>query len=240
MSLRHLLLLGLACWLTGLAHAQQTLLIAAGAGYRKPVLELAELFAKDSGWRVEAAFGNMKQVQTQAEQNPEVALMVGDEEFLRPMGLFERYVPLGEGRLVLVAARGVQLKQVQDLKDSRFRRIGVPDRRQAVYGRAAFTCMQRQGLLDALAPKLLEVATVPHVGTYLVTGEVDAGFVNKTEAQAIEARVGDALELPLACHDPIRLSVGVLRGRADSPAARAFLDFVQSSMARAVLQRHGL
>lgn len=240
MSIRRILLFVFSLWLAGLAHAQQTLLIAAGAGYRKPVLELAELFAKDSGWRVEAAFGNMKQIQTQAEQNPEVALMVGDEEFLVPMGLFERYVPLGEGRLTLVAARGVPLKEAQDLKDARFRRIGVPDRRQAVYGRAAFTCMQRLGLLDVLTPKLLEVATVPQVGAYLATGEVDAGFVNKTEAQALKARVGDALEMPLSCHDPIRLSVGVVRGRADTPAARAFLDFVQGAPARAVLQRHGL
>ena len=144
------------------------------------------------------------------------------------------------GRLTLVAARGVPLKEAQDLKDARFRRIGVPDRRQAVYGRAAFTCMQRLGLLDVLTPKLLEVATVPQVGAYLATGEVDAGFVNKTEAQALKARVGDALEMPLSCHDPIRLSVGVVRGRADTPAARAFLDFVQGAPARAVLQRHGL
>lgn len=230
----------LACLHATLAQAQQTLLLAGGAGYRKPVLELVELFARDSGIRAEASFGNMRQAETQARQHPDIALVVGDEAFLEPMGLFERYVPLGEGRLVLVAARDVALGRLEDLKEARFRRIGVPDRRQAVYGRAAYTCMQRQGLLDELTPRLLEVATVPQVGTYVATGEVDAGFVNKTEAQALRDRAGAALELPVSCHDPIRLSVGVVRGHADMPAVRAFLAFVQGPAARAVLQRHGL
>ena len=240
MQVRRALILGLSFCLAGLAQAQQSLMLAGGAGYRKPVLELVELFAKDSGIRAEASFGNMKQAETQTRQNPEITLVVGDEAFLQPMGLFERYVPLGEGRLVLVAARGTALGELQDLKDERFRRIGVPDRRQAVYGRAAFTCMQRQGLLESLMPRLLEVATVPQVGTYIATGEVDAGFVNKTEAQALQGRAGTALELPVSCHDPIRLSVGVVRDRADTPAVRAFLEFVQSPAAREVLQRHGL
>ncbi len=240
MLMRAAMVFLLAGWLALSAQAQQGLLLAGGAGYRKPVLELVELFARDSGIRAEASFGNMKQAETQARQNPDIALVVGDEAFLEPMGLFERYLLLGEGRLMLVASRGVALRELQDLKDARFGRIGVPDQRQAVYGRAAFTCMQRQGLLDELRPRLLEVATVPQVGTYVATGEVDAGFVNKTEAQALRGRAGDMLELPTSCHDPIRLSVGVVRGHADRPAVRAFLAFVQSPPARVVLQRHGL
>lgn len=222
------------------AQARQGLLLAGGAGYRKPVLELVELFARESGIRAETSFGNMRQAETQARQNPDVALVVGDEAFLAPMGLFERYQLLGDGRLVLVAARGVALAALEELKEARFRRIGVPDRRQAVYGRAAFTCMRRQGLLDELTPRLLEVATVPQVGAYVGTGEVDAGFVNNTEAQALRGRAGAMLELPTSCHEPIRLSVGVVRGHADAPAVRAFLEFVQSPAARAALQRHGL
>ena len=237
---RRALVLGLSFWLAGLAHAQQSLLLAAGAGYRKPVLELAQRFEQERGVRVEASFGNMRQVQTQAEQNPEVALLIGDEAFLQPMGLFERYVPLGEGRLVLVAARGVPLAGIQDLKDVRFRRVAVPNRAQAVYGRAAYTCLQREGLDGVLGERLMEVATVPQVGTYVATGEVDAGFVNATEALALKDRAGAAVTLPVACHDPIRISVGVVRGRGDAPAAQAFLDFVAGPSARAVLQRHGL
>lgn len=240
MQVRRVLILGLSFCLAGLAHAQQSLMLAAGAGYRKPVLELAQRFEQERGVRVESSFGNMRQVQTQAEQNPEVALVIGDEAFLKPMGLFDRYELLGEGRLVLVAARGVPLAGIQDLKDARFRRVALPDARQAVYGRAATTCLQREGLREALGDRLMQVATVPQVGTYVATGEVDAGFVNATEALALQGRAGEALILPVSCHDPIRISVGLVRGRADTPAVKAFLDFIGSPAAREVLQRHGL
>ena len=41
------------------AWAADTLLVAAGAGYRKPVLELLEGFSAAHGIRAEASFGNM-------------------------------------------------------------------------------------------------------------------------------------------------------------------------------------
>ena len=222
------------------AVAADTLLLAAGAGYRKPVLELLQNFSQASSVRAEASFGHMKQIETQARQNPDIGLLIGDKVFLEPMQLAERLVPLGQGRLVLVVARGQTIASLQDLQEPRFERIALPDRVSAVYGKAATTCLQRLGLEQALASKLLEVATVPQVSTYVATGEVDAGFVNLTEALALGERVGARLEAPASCYDPIELSVGVVKGRGDSAAARAFIDYLATPAARQVLERHGL
>ena len=57
---------------------------------------------------------------------------------------------------------------------------------------------------------------------------------------ALGDRVGAQLEAPASCYDPIELSVGVLKGRGDSAAARAFIDYLATPAARSVLQRHGL
>lgn len=222
------------------AWAADALLVAAGAGYRKPVMELLEDFSKSSGMRTEASFGNMRQVETQARQNPDIALMIGDRAFLEPMGLAERFQPLGTGRLVLVTARGQAIASLADLREPRFRRIALPDRAKAVYGNAAATCLARLGLAQPLAGRLLEVATVPQVSAYVATGEVDAGFVNRTEALALQGRAGAAIDAPQDCYDPIELSVGVLKGRAGGAAARAFLDYLASPAARQVLERHGM
>lgn len=116
----------------------------------------------------------------------------------------------------------------------------MPDRAKAVYGNAAATCLERLGLAQPLAGRLLEVATVPQVGAYLATGEVDAGFVNRTEALALAGRAGDAIDAPKDCYDPIELSVGVLKGRADGAAVRAFLGYLASPAARKLLERHGM
>lgn len=222
------------------AWAADALLVAAGAGYRKPVMELLEDFSKSSGMRTEASFGNMRQVETQARQNPDIALMIGDRAFLEPMGLAERFQPLGTGRLVLVTARGQAIASLADLREPRFRRIALPDRAKAVYGNAAATCLARLGLAQPLAGRLVEVATVPQVSAYVATGEVDAGFLNRTEALALQGRAGAAIDAPQDCYDPIELSVGVLKGRAGGAAARAFLDYLASPAARQVLERHGM
>ena len=220
--------------------AADTLLLAAGAGYRKPVLELMQNFSQASGIKAEASFGNMKQIETQAQQNPDIAFLIGDRVFLEPMQMFERYLPLGQGRLVLVAARGQSMVSLNELREPRFKRIALPDRTKAVYGKAAATCLQRLGLEQPLAGKLLEVATVPQVSTYVATGEVDAGFVNLTEALALGDRVGTRVDAPVSCYDPIEISIGVLKGRGESAGARAFVDYLRSPAARSVLERHGL
>ncbi|MBS0466706.1 MAG: molybdate ABC transporter substrate-binding protein [Proteobacteria bacterium] len=220
--------------------AADVLLVAAGAGYRKPVMELLEDFSKSSGIRTEASFGNMKQVEIQVKQNPDIALMIGDRAFLEPMGLAERFQPLGQGKLVLVTARGQAIASLADLREPRFKRIALADRTKAVYGNAAATCLQRLGLAQPLAERLVEVATVPQVSAYVATGEVDAGFLNRTEALALQGRAGQAIDAPQDCYDPIALSVGVLKGRADHAAVRAFLDYLASPAARRVLERHGM
>ncbi|WP_278536887.1 molybdate ABC transporter substrate-binding protein [Delftia acidovorans] len=221
-----------------LAHADEGLLLAAGAGYRKPVLELLQAFSQATGIRAEASFGNMKQIETQARQNPEIAVLIGDRAFVEPMQLAERYITLGQGQLVLVAARGQRLESVQDLARPEFKRIA--DRSKAVYGNAARICLERLGLAQTLGERLVEVATVPQVSAYVTTGEVDAGFVNKTEALALKDRVGASVPVAASCHPPIELSLAVLKGRASSPQLQALLDFIATPQARQVLERHGL
>lgn len=225
-----------------LAHADEGLLLAAGAGYRKPVLELLQAFSQATGIRAEASFGNMKQIETQARQNPEIAVLIGDRAFVEPMQLAQRYITLGQGQgqLVLVAARGQRLESVQDLARPEFKRIAIADRSKAVYGNAARICLERLGLVQTLGERLVEVATVPQVSAYVTTGEVDAGFVNKTEALALKDRVGASVPVAASCHPPIELSLAVLKGRASSPQLQALLDFIATPQARQVLERHGL
>lgn len=220
--------------------ASDSALIAAGAGYRKPVLELLQAFTDTTGIKAEASFGNMKQVEVQAKQNPEISLLVGDKAFLEPMQLAQRIERLGKGRLVLMTSKAHALNTLTDLTQPQFKRIAVPDRSKAVYGKAAFTCLERSGLSTKLQEKLIEVATVPQVSAYLLTGDVDAGFVNATEALALKHKLGAYLEIPSQCHDPIELSLAVIQGRGDSPATQAFLAFITTPQARQVMQRHGL
>lgn len=222
------------------AVAGDGLLVAAGAGYRKPVLELVQAFTEATGIKAEASFGNMKQIEMQARQNPDISVLIGDKAFLAPMQLSEKFELLGQGRLVLVAAQGQTLQRLDDLKGAAFQRIAMPDRNKAVYGNAAYTCLERSGLMSAVQARLMEVATVPQVSAYVQTRQVDAGFVNATEALALQGKAGSQVPMPQICYDPIELSMTVLTGRENSPGVQAFQDFVATPAARQVMQRHGM
>lgn len=237
-------LLGLTGMVTMLVatpvRAAESVLVAAMGGYRKPVLELIEAFRKETGNEAQAAFGHIKQIETQARQNREVVFLIGDKSLLEPTGLFSSFERLGTGRLVLVTSKGKSLSSLDELKNAAFTRVAIPHRTRTVFGGAADECVKRLHLADALAPKLLEVEGVPQVGSYITSGEVDAGFVNKTEALAIAGRTGSVLELPQSCYDPIEISLGTVKDRALTEAQSRFQVFMQGDTARRIMTANGL
>lgn len=232
----------LFCAGLGPALAAESLMIAVGAGYKRPIGELAAAFERRSGIRLEPLFGNMGQVLAQAGQSDRVALVLGDQAFLEEAGqvAFSRYLPVGRGRLVLAWPNGKRLAEPADLAAPGFARIALPDPRHAVYGKAASQFLARSALAPRLQGRLLTVATVPQVSAYLTSGEVDAGFVNLTEALALSGRIGGYRELDPGLYDPIRIVAGVIRGRENRPGVAELAAFLETPEARAALARHGL
>ncbi|MGO3132670.1 MAG: molybdate ABC transporter substrate-binding protein [Alcaligenes sp.] len=232
------LLFSAACLLTATTAHASDLLIATGAGYRKPVTELMETFKKETGLSVESSFGNMQQVRTQSEQNPEIAAIIGDRFFLEPMGIAQQFVNISQGALMLAVPKGKTIGSIQDLQQPGYARIAIGDAKKTVYGRAATTCLEREKI--QADGRTIEVAMLPQVSAYLLNGEVDAGFINRSEALAHKDKLGTILPMPAQCHDPIDLSLAVLKDRPDSPALHAWTQFLSSGQAKSILARHGL
>lgn len=239
MSLRKLGLV-LSLSLFGTVAAADTLLIASAAGYRKPLMELIDNLPDSSGLKVEAAFGHMKQIETQAKQNPEIALLIGDLKFLKPMDLADVYNRLGTGRLAVVYAKDKKLEAIEDLKKDEFKSFATPNHRSAIYGLAAIQCLENLELLDSLKDKMVESDTVPQVGTYVALGEMDAGFVNHTEALAQGDRFGGYILAPEACYEPVVISMARMRNHADNKAVDTWFEYIESGPAREILKRYGL
>lgn len=219
-----------------------TLLIAAGAGYKRPVSELAGLFEKKTGTRVEQIYGHMGGIVTQARQSGKVAVIFGDLSFLEKLEdlSFSAFLPVGDGRLVLAWPSGKRLQSIAEIHDRRFARIALPDPKAAIYGIAATEYLQRSGLDSAVRERLQVVSTVPQVSAYLITGDIDAGFINLTEALAIKERIGGYLEVEQKYYAPVRIVAGVVKGFEDLTSVKALQAFLGSDEARQALKAHGL
>lgn len=220
----------------------ETLLVAAGAGYKRPVFEMAVEFERKTGIRVEQIYGHMAGVVEQARQSGQVAVVFGDLFYLEKVqGIsFAGFLPLGEGRLVVGWPKGGELKAVADLVQPRFARIAIPDTKSAIFGIAANEFIQRNGLASQLQSRLQVVATVPQVSAYLISGDVDAGFINLTEALANKDKIGGYLEIDRGLYPAIRIVGAIVQGFEQQASVMRLRKFLESPEARDILDKHGL
>jgi molybdate transport system substrate-binding protein len=239
MKLR-LLGLSLAVLVSCSAMAADTLLIASAGGYRKPLMELIQALPPSTGLKVEASFGHSKQIETQARQNPDIALLIGDRAQIEPAQLAARYEKLGSGKLAVIYGKSLKLDSIQDLAGDAVKRFATPNHKRTIYGGAAMQCLQRTGLDQSVSTKMVESDGVPQVGSYVALGEMDAGFVNLTEALGQGDRIGGYVLAPQSCYDPIEITMAVMTSHADDKAVKVWTDYIGSPTAQNILRRYGL
>lgn len=102
-----------------------------------------------------------------------------------------------------------------------------------VYGKQALRALE---FWDAVEPQVVQTDNVRAALALVASGEAEMGVVYATDARS-EPRVRVLARFPEASHDPIRYPVALVEG-AD-PAAAAFLAYLLSDPARAVLTEQG-
>jgi len=224
----------------GVASADEATL-AAGAGFRRPLADVATAYEKASGNRILQIYGHMGQVIAQARESGQIALVCGDQSVLKDAKgvTFERFARLGLGKLVVAYRKGVTLAKAEDITAEGVKRVGTPDQANAIYGKAGQQFMERTKLTEKIAPKLVKVSTVPQVTSYVISGEVDAGFINATDAIGAGTNIGGFVEVKPHLYDPVEVSCGAVAGKA-SKAADGFMSFLATPQAREILVRYGL
>ena len=232
--MKKLLLISIAA---AVAFGGENLLVGAGGGYKKPVSEVIENIKKD-GVQIEGAFANLGQITIQAKEG-KIAAIVGDEAFLKKMDLdIKGYERIGKGALVLVTPKGKQIKDVSELKN--LAKIAMPDAKKAIYGVRTTEFLKNSGLEADLVPKMLPVAGVPQVVAYVTNGEVDAGFINSTEAVAREGEFGSVIYIDEALYSPVFISAAKLAACEGSEACAKFIDEIKTPRSKEIFDKFGL
>lgn len=224
------------------AGATDSVVLAAGAGYKKMVNALYEAYRTKTGAQIDLIYGNMGKVTTLAKESGKVDIVLGDARFLLENAALDvtEKTELGRGRLVLAFARGSKFSKVADLDNPEAGRIALPDTAKAIYGRAARQYLAKTGRLPAIQPRLVEVSTVPQVFSYLATGEVDMGFLNLTHTLNVADKLGGYEVLDDTDYAPISIIAGILASSPNRDGAKAFLAFLKTGEAQAIVRTNGL
>ncbi len=218
----------------------EPLTVASGAGYKRLVTDLATAYETKTGKKVELVFGNMGQVIAQAKASGKIQMIVGEQSFLKQAQVpLASFTELGRGTLVVAWPKGKTFASLSDLAAPQVKRVAMPDPAKAIYGIAGKEALERAGLMEKVKDKLLVVATVPQVTTYVATGEVDAGLANLTDILGLAGQIGGYFVVDHAQYAPISIGAGVLSG-TESAETAAFLGFITSPQGRELARKHGL
>ncbi len=219
-----------------------TLTIAAGAGYKRMVGEIIQAYENKTGQKVAVIYGDMKEVMTQARAGGNVALVLGEQNFLKASDVrFTSFPKLGKGILVIVYGKNVKLNKPEDLTESKISKVGIANPNKTIYGKAAKEFLENFGLYKQIEKKIVLIPTCPKILASLTDGEIQAGFVNLTEAIHLKDKIDGYLVVDETKYKPINLVFGVIRGFENRPETAQFLKFLQSNPeVKDIIKKSGL
>ena len=127
------------------------------------------------------------------------------------------------------------VRSLQDLAGSGVRKIAVGKTATVPVGRYTRQVLEGAGLWSVLEPKFVQADSVRQVLDYVARGEVEAGFVYRTDA----AVMGDKVRVAFATAMPVSYPVAVVADSRQKALAGDFVAFLSSDSAREVLARYG-
>lgn len=246
--IRFLLSLALA-FVTSASMAVDSPPIAAASDLKFALTQIAENFRRDTGHEVAIAFGSSGNFTQQIENGAPFELFLSaDEAYVQRLADQRLTRDAGTlyaiGRVALFIPHGSPLKAdptLSDLKeamaDRRLKRFAIANPEHAPYGRAAREVLQRAGLWDAIAPRLVLGENASQAMQFAARG-AQAGIVPYSLTLAPEAaKLGTASLLPEDWHAPLRQRMVLLK--TAGPTAQAFHDYLQRATTQRILAQYG-
>ena len=116
-------------------------------------------------------------------------------------------------------------------------RLATGDPDSVPVGKYARAALERLGVWDSVAPRLVRAENVRTALEYVARGEAVLGIVYRTDAQA-EKRVRVVDTFPADAYPPITYPAAVTAGAQGEEASR-FVEFLLSAEAQAIFARYG-
>ena len=146
------------------------------------------------------------------------------------------------GRLVLWTTRPeIKLTDLAaTVRDPAVRKLALANRDTAPYGRAAQQALEKLGAWADAQPKIVTGENVTQTAQFVETGNADAGFVALSLVLSPKLKnIGRWLEVPASLHAPLDHGAVLTTRGAINPAARRYLEFLQSPPAQKILADFG-
>lgn len=218
--------------------------VAVAANFTEPAKEIAAAFAKATGHKAILSFGSSGTFYTQITHGAPFEIFLSADA-VRPkkieqdgLGVPGSRFSYAIGRLVLYSTKPKLVDEKGAvLTRSGFDKIAVADPTAAPYGMAAIQTMQKLGIYRQLAPKIVKGSSITQAYQFVETGAAELGFV--AWSQVIAQPGGSRWLVPARLHAPIDQQAIMLSTGQKNPAALAFMKYLGSRAAIAIIKRYG-
>jgi len=143
-------------------------------------------------------------------------------------------------QLVIIAPADSKLaiSSPKDLLKADIKRIALAEPSSVPVGVYSSKYLTDEGLWDQVKPKVVPVQDVRATLASVESGNVEAGFVYKTDA-AVSKKVKIVYEVPIDKGPRITYPAAIVKESKRKDAARDFMNYVQSPVAKEAFKKYG-
>jgi molybdate transport system substrate-binding protein len=216
---------------------------AVAANFAKAATDIAARFKDKTGDEVVLSFGATGALYTQITQGAPFDVFLAADDKRTRTAIEEGLAVAGSaftyavGRVVLYAPMIDVTDGAAVLRAGAFQHIAIADPRTAPYGAAGMAVLEALGLTSAMGPKIVTGETITQTLQFVDSGSAELGFV--ALSQVVGKPSQQVWMPPQADYTAIRQNAVLLRVGEENEAAVAFLDYLKSDEAVAIIKAAG-
>jgi molybdate transport system substrate-binding protein len=235
------------CFLACAALRADEVQVAVAANFTAPMKAIAVGFEKDTGHKASLAFGSSGKFYAQIRNGAPFQVFLSADE-TKPARLEQEGLTLPGSRFTYAIGTLVLWSARPDLVDGAgavlaaggFEHLAMANPRLAPYGAAAVETLASLGLGERLRSRIVEGENIAQAYQYVATGNAELGFVALSQVMK-DGKLGggSAWIVPAGLHEPIRQDAVILAGGKGNMAAEAFMEYLKSEHATAIIKSYG-
>lgn len=221
---------------------EPTLLVYCGAGLKKPMNEIANIFGDTHEVKVEYIFGGSAQLLSQIELSKKGdILIVGSEDsynvaidkgLVSPSQLVAYHIPI----IGVPKGNPANIKSLKDMTKPGIKVI-LGDEKANAIGKAAQRIIKKSGLDSINDNVVAKTATVNELGVHLKMSDADVAIITKDLATQIEEI--ETIEIPKEVNSVETIPIGALKNSKNINFANEFVTFVSSDEGKLIFEKYG-
>jgi molybdate transport system substrate-binding protein len=243
----------LCCWMFSVAFAPSAqpargdeILVAAAASLTDALKDIGNSYQANSKYKVNFTFASSSTLARQIQEGAPADIFFSAD--LAQMDRIEKSGRLEPGtlknflsnQLVIIVPVDTRLAILSpaDLLKADIKSVALAEPTSVPVGVYSSAYLRSLGLWDRIKRKIVPVLDARATLASVESGNVDAGFVYKTDA-AISKKVRVAYEVPIDKGPRITYPVAVLKDSKMKTAARDFMHYLMSLAGRKVFTKYG-